>query len=48
MYNGQVFGTQVVEKGAKALKPKLSPSQTGSWDFDFGKEINEDTTLEWR
>lgn len=48
MYNGQVFGTQVVDKGAKAAKPKLSPSQTGGWDFDFDKEINEDTTIEWR
>lgn len=48
MYNGKVFGTQVVKKGQKVSEPVLSPAQSGKWNFDFGKKINEDTTIEWR
>lgn len=48
MYNGTAFGTQTVEKGEKAAKPVLAPALSGGWDFDFSKEINSDTTIEWR
>lgn len=48
MYNGSVFGTQTVEKGGLASKPQLRPAQSGSWDYDFSKEITGDTTIEWR
>lgn len=48
MYNGKVFGTQTVKKGETVSKPKLSPSQSGSWDFDFSTKITADTTIEWR
>ncbi len=48
VYNGQVFGTQTVEKGQCAEVPSLKPALSGSWDFDFDTEINRDTTIEWR
>lgn len=48
MYNGSVFGTQIVEKGGLATEPGLIPAQSGSWDFDFSTEINSDTTIEWK
>ncbi|MGN0437305.1 MAG: FecR domain-containing protein [Lachnospiraceae bacterium] len=48
MYQGKVFGTQTVKKGEKVSKPTLSPAPSGSWDFDFSKEIKDDTTIEWR
>ena len=48
MYNGSVFGTQVIDKGDKATKPTLSPAASGSWQWDFDKEIEEDTTIEWK
>lgn len=48
MYNGSVFGTQTVKKGELASEPRLMPSPSGSWDFDFNTKINSDTTIEWR
>ena len=48
MYNGNVFGTQVVNKGDKASRPTLSPAQSGSWDYDFNEEVTGDITIEWR
>ena len=47
-YNGQEFGTQIVNKGELAQIPALSPSETGNWDFDFKKPINQDVTIEWK
>ena len=47
-YNGQEFGTQIVNNGELAQIPALSPSETGSWDFDFTKPIDRDTTIEWK
>ena len=47
-YKGQVFGTQTVKKGEKAVVPSLSPSGSGKWQFDFDTEIECDTTVEWR
>lgn len=47
-YNGAVFGTQTVEEGKTATCPKLSPAQSGSWNFDFTKAITGDTTIEWK
>lgn len=48
MYNGSVFGTQTVKKGELASEPRLMPSPSGSWDFDFNTKINSDTIIEWR
>lgn len=48
MYKGEVFGTQQVEKGKRVSVPKLSPAETGGWDFDFSKAISEDTTINWK
>lgn len=46
-YQGEVFGTQIVEEGQKAMEPKLSPDEEGGWDFDFSETIEEDTTICW-
>lgn len=47
LYQGQLFGTQTVEKGQTASCPKLNPAASGSWNFDFSTGINQDTTVEW-
>lgn len=46
-YNGEVFGTQTVEKGQCAQIPALMPAPSGAWDFDFSKPIVEDTEIRW-
>ena len=48
IYNGNVFGTQIVEKGECAQVPSLMPAPSGGWDFDFTTPINEDTEIEWK
>lgn len=48
MYNGNVFGTQTVNKGDCAQVPSLMPAPSGSWDFDFDTSIEEDTIIEWK
>ena len=48
MYNGNVFGTQVIKEGECAYVPTLMPAQTGSWDFDFSTPIMEDTEINWK
>ena len=48
MYNGAVFGTQVVEAGECATQPSLIPAATGEWDYDFTKPVEEDTTIQWK
>lgn len=47
-YNGEVFGTQEVEPRTVIVAPKLSPSQTGAWDYDFSERIEEDVTITWK
>lgn len=47
LYQGQLFGTQTVEKGQTASCPKLNPAASGSWNFDFSTAIHQDTTVEW-
>ena len=47
MYNGTVFGTQEVNEGEFASKPKLSPAPSGSWNYDFSKPITKDTIIEF-
>lgn len=47
VYEGKVFGTQKVEPGTVIREPKLSPAQTGTWDFDFSKKVVENTTISW-
>ncbi len=48
MYNGNVFGTQTVNKGDCAQVPSLMPAPSGGWDFDFATSIEEDTIIEWK
>ena len=48
MYNGNVFGTQTIDKGGLASEPTLVPDQTGGWDWDFTKAVEEDTVIEWK
>ena len=47
-YNGEVFGTQTVEKGERAVVPTLKPAESGSWKFDFNTPIKKDTEIEWK
>ena len=47
-YKGQEFGTQILNAGELAQVPALSPSENGSWDFDFTKPIERDVTIEWK
>ena len=46
-YHQNVFGTQKVDPGTIITAPKLYPSETGSWDYDFAQKITEDTTIHW-
>ena len=48
VYNGNVFGTQTVERGKKAVVPKLKPAEKGTWQFNFMTPITEDITIEWK
>jgi len=48
VYNGRVFGTQSVEEGKTVARPKLAPSKTGNWDFDFSTEITKNVTISWK
>ncbi|MGN0435622.1 MAG: FecR domain-containing protein [Wujia sp.] len=48
IYDGKVFGTQVVEYGGCATVPTLMPAQSGGWDFDFTQPITEDTEIYWK
>lgn len=47
-YNGVIFGTQTVTEGQNATIPKLSPAESGAWDFDFSKTITGDVTIRWK
>ena len=47
-YQGQEFGTQIVNKGELAQVPALSPSETGNWDFNFKTPMDRDVTIEWK
>ena len=46
-YNGGTFGTQKVKKGEKAAEPKLSPTENGTWDYDFSKKVEENLVIQW-
>jgi len=48
IYNGNVFGTQTVNKGECAQIPSLMPAPSGSWDFDFDTPIIGDTEIVWK
>lgn len=48
LYNGNTFGTQIVEMGECAQMPTLMPAQKGSWDFDFSQPITADTEIVWK
>lgn len=47
MYQGKTFATQTVLGGERVLAPMLMPAQNGAWNFDFGTEIEADTTISW-
>ena len=47
-YNGEVFGTQTVKKGEKAEEPKLSPAESGKWNYNFNEPVERDITIEWK
>ena len=47
-YNGAVFGTQTVEAGKTISAPRLSPSTSGEWDYDFSKPVTEDIVINWK
>ncbi|MBQ8319161.1 MAG: FecR domain-containing protein [Lachnospiraceae bacterium] len=48
IYDGNVFGTQIVEKGSCAQVPSLMPAPSGAWDFDFETPIIEDIEIQWK
>ena len=48
IYNGAVFGTQTVEAGKTISAPRLSPSASGEWDYDFSKPVTEDIVINWK
>ena len=45
--SGDVFCTQTVEDGKTASKPKLQPSASGSWNYDFTKAVTENIIIKW-
>lgn len=47
MYQGKTFATQTVLGGERVSAPILMPAQNGAWNFDFGTEIEADTTISW-
>lgn len=46
-YNGVTFATQTVQRNAAAEVPKLQPTASGSWNFDFTTPITQDTVIVW-
>ena len=46
-YNGATFATQTVQRNAAAEAPKLQPTASGSWNFDFTTPITQDTVIVW-
>ena len=47
-YNGKEFCYTEVEWGNTVDIPKLSPGDSGGWDFDFNTLIKEDTIITWK
>ena len=45
--SGDVFCTQSVKEGKTASKPKLQPSASGSWNYDFTKAVTENIIIKW-
>lgn len=45
--SGDVFCTQTVEDGKTVSKPKLQPSASGSWNYDFTKAVTENIIIKW-
>ena len=45
--SGDVFCTQTVEDGKTAFRPKLQPSASGSWNYDFTKAVTENIIIKW-
>ena len=48
MVGGNIFGTQQVRFGQRAVEPVLRPTATGSWDFSFDTPIRQDTDVHWQ
>ena len=43
-----VFGTVVVEKNEPVKEPLLMPTASGSWGFEFGNTVSENTVINWQ
>lgn len=48
MYQGNEFGKQEINSGETVQEPKLSPAESGNWDFDFSTAITADTVIEFK
>ena len=46
-YNGTTFAAQTVQRNRTAEVPKLQPTASGSWNFDFTTPIIQDTVIDW-
>ena len=47
MYNGQVFGVKEATKGDVLVRPALTPTQSGDWNWNFQDRAEEDMVIEW-
>lgn len=47
VYDGKVFASQIVAKGAKAVVPDLKPTEDGAWDPLIEEPVNKNVTIEW-
>ena len=47
-YMGAVFGTKTVKAGQTISVPRLSPSASGEWDYDFSEPVTDDITINWK
>ena len=46
-YNGATFATQSIQRNAAAEVPKLRPTASGNWNFDFTTPITQDIVIVW-
>ncbi|MBP5292785.1 MAG: hypothetical protein J6023_01490 [Clostridia bacterium] len=46
-HKGEIFVSTQVKSGERVKKPRLSPTFTGHWDFDFSTPITSDTDVFW-
>ena len=46
-HKGEIFVSTQVKSGERVKKPRLSPTFSGHWDFDFSIPITSDTEVRW-